>query len=56
MWQKGNWPEVRLVDFSDVTVVLPPLDPDQTLVGVVEGLLREGFRDVILVNDCGGYF
>ncbi len=42
------------MDFSDVTVVLPSLDPDHTLVDVVESLLHEGFRDVILVNDGSG--
>lgn len=34
-----------------VCVILPSLNPDEKLSGVVDGLLRNGFRDIILVND-----
>lgn len=34
-----------------VTVVLPSLNPDEKLRQVVEGLSREGFDDIIIVND-----
>ena len=33
------------------SVVLPSLDPDEKLQGVIDGLLAQGFTDVILVND-----
>ncbi len=36
---------------SQVTVVLPSLDPDEKLLTVVDGLLAQGFDDIILVND-----
>jgi glycosyltransferase involved in cell wall biosynthesis len=36
---------------SSVSVVLPSLDPDEKLHGVIQGLLSEGFDDIILVND-----
>lgn len=36
---------------SQVSVVLPSLDPDEKLVTVVDGLLEVGFTDIILVND-----
>ncbi len=39
------------MEFQQVTVVLPSLNPDGTLCEVVDGLLREGFRDILLVND-----
>lgn len=39
------------MDFSDVSVILPSLDPDEKLTAVIDGLLEYGFRDIILVND-----
>ena len=35
----------------NVTIIVPSLDPDEKLNLVVEGLLREGFDDIVLVND-----
>ncbi|MBP5223283.1 MAG: bifunctional glycosyltransferase family 2/GtrA family protein [Lachnospiraceae bacterium] len=34
-----------------ITVVLPSLNPDEKLNQVVNGLLEEGFRDIVIVND-----
>lgn len=34
-----------------VTIVLPSLNPDEKLNMVVDGLLKEGFRDIVIVND-----
>ncbi len=36
---------------SEISVVLPSLDPDEKLVAVIDGLLETGFTDIILVND-----
>ena len=36
---------------SQVSVVLPSLDPDEKLLTVVDGLIAQGFDDIILVND-----
>lgn len=36
---------------SDVSVVLPSLNPDEKLGIVIDGLLQYGFTDIILVND-----
>ncbi len=38
-------------DLTQISVVLPSLDPDEKLGLVIEGLLSVGFRDIILVND-----
>ena len=38
-------------DLSNISVVLPSLDPDEKLTAVIDGLLEYGFRDIILVND-----
>ncbi len=38
-------------ELSNVSVVLPSLDPDEKLIAVVDGLLGVGFTDIILVND-----
>ncbi len=38
-------------DLSKISVVLPSLDPDEKLVNVINGLLKYGFTDIILVND-----
>ena len=34
-----------------VTVIVPSLDPDEKLIQVVEGLLADGFDDILLIND-----
>ena len=39
------------MNLSDVSVVLPSLDPDEKLTAVIDGLLEYGFTDIILVND-----
>ena len=36
---------------SDISVVLPSLDPDEKLLTVIDGLLEHGFTHIILVND-----
>lgn len=36
---------------SQVSIVLPSLDPDEKLLCVIDGLLAAGFDDIILVND-----
>ena len=38
-------------NLSNITVVLPSLDPDTKLITVIDGLLEHGFSDIILVND-----
>ena len=38
-------------DLSNISVVLPSLDPDEKLHQVIEGLLEHGFQHIILVND-----
>ena len=39
------------MDLSNISVVLPSLDPDEKLQLVIDGLLEYGFTDIILVND-----
>lgn len=36
---------------SQVTVVLPSLDPDEKLLEVVDGLVSAGFTDILIIND-----
>ncbi len=38
-------------ELRHISVVLPSLDPDEKLLAVIDGLLRAGFQDIILVND-----
>ena len=38
-------------DLSQISVILPSLDPDEKLTAVIDGLLEYGFTDIILVND-----
>ena len=40
-----------MTDLSNISVVLPSLDPDEKLTAVVDGLLQYGFSHIILVND-----
>ena len=42
---------IFMKDLSNITVVLPSLDPDEKLHAVIDGLLEYGFSDIILVND-----
>lgn len=39
------------MSLANICVVLPSLDPDEKLLAVVDGLLQQGFTDIILVND-----
>lgn len=34
-----------------ISVIIPSLNPDEKLVMVVEGLIKDGFDDIIIVND-----
>lgn len=36
---------------TDVTVVLPSLNPDEKLINTVNSLIEKGFHDIIIVND-----
>ena len=36
---------------TNVTVVLPSLNPDEKLINTVNALLEKGFHDIIIVND-----
>ena len=38
-------------DLSNISVILPSLDPDEKLLAVIDGLLEYGFTDIILIND-----
>lgn len=39
------------MDLTNISVVLPSLDPDEKLLAVIDGLLEYGFKDIILLND-----
>ncbi len=50
-----------MADISGISVVLPSLDPDEKLTAVIDGLLAQGFSDIILIDDgssqeCQPYF
>ena len=36
---------------TDVTIILPSLNPDEKLLKTVNSLLEKGFHDIIVVND-----
>ena len=38
-------------ELTNISIILPSLDPDEKLLAVVDGLLAVGFEDIILVND-----
>ena len=40
-----------MTDLNNISVILPSLDPDEKLSAVIEGLLKVGFRDILLIND-----
>lgn len=43
-----------MLNFKDVSVVLPSYKPDEKLRGIVNGLINTGFEDIIVVDDGGG--
>ena len=40
-----------LDELALISIVLPSLDPDEKLLAVIDGLIAQGFDDIILVND-----
>ncbi len=48
--EAADW-GIHMQDLSNISVVLPSLDPDEKLSAVVDGLLSQGFSQIILVND-----
>ncbi|MGN0505006.1 MAG: glycosyltransferase [Lachnospiraceae bacterium] len=36
---------------KNITIVLPSLNPDHKLIDVVDGVLAQGFSDIVIVND-----
>ncbi len=40
-----------MTELQKICVVLPSLDPDEKLLGTIDGLLGQGFSRIILVND-----
>ncbi len=40
-----------MAELTNVSVILPSLDPDEKLLNTVDGLLAHGFTHIILVND-----
>ena len=40
-----------MTDLTNISIILPSLDPDEKLPAVIEGLIEVGFRDILLVND-----
>lgn len=37
--------------FKNITIILPSLNPDHKLIEVVDGVLKQGFSDIVIVND-----
>ena len=35
----------------NLTIIIPVYNPDSSLVDTVDGLLKKGFQDIIVVND-----
>ena len=51
LWANNSKRGENMENLSNISVVLPSLDPDEKLTAVVDGLLEYGFSDIILVND-----
>ncbi|MCP5050428.1 MAG: glycosyltransferase, partial [bacterium] len=46
---------------NHIPILIPAYNPDQRLVELVEALIREGVKHIVVVNDgslpeCGGIF
>ena len=37
--------------FDKIVIIIPSLNPDEKLKGTVKGLIEQGFKDIVLVND-----
>lgn len=36
---------------QELAIILPSLDPDKKLCGVIDGLIAEGFEHIVIVDD-----
>ena len=40
-----------MADFRNILVIIPSLDPDDKLLTVIKGVRKNGFSDILLVDD-----
>ena len=38
-------------EVTDITVIIPSLNPDEKLIGTINGILEKGFKKLVLVDD-----
>ena len=43
--------EMSKRNVTDITIVLPSLNPDEKLIGTLDGILGKGFRNIVVVDD-----
>lgn len=41
----------KMNEFNSVSVIIPSYDPDEKLIPTINGLLKEGFSDIIVIDD-----
>lgn len=42
------------MDKSKISVIIPAYEPDEKLIGTLKGLIKEGFDDILVVDDGSG--
>jgi len=49
---KGGFSKQNMTnEFNNISVVIPSYDPDEKLLPTIEGLISEGFTDIIIIDD-----
>ena len=36
---------------TDITIIVPSLNPDEKLIGTLDGILSKGFKNIVVVDD-----
>ena len=36
---------------TDITIIVPSLNPDEKLIGTLDGIMNKGFRNIVVVDD-----
>lgn len=39
---------------TDITIIIPSLNPDEKLIGTIDGIIKKGFKKIVVVNDGSG--
>ena len=48
---EGDIKKMSMKNVTDITIIVPSLNPDEKLIGTLSGILAKGFRKIVVVDD-----